>query len=83
MTSQDHDGRRERLASIALVWPTELEEALGRSRWTIRRWKNSGHLPPPLPNGAYRLPDIERALDKMARSRKKHKPRGALKREST
>jgi hypothetical protein len=70
------------LDSIRLIWEPDLCEALGRSRYTVARWVEMGILPPPLAptqqSRCWRLRDIEAALDRIARSRKKPKPRGAL-----
>jgi predicted DNA-binding transcriptional regulator AlpA len=68
--------------SITLIWEPQLCEQLGRSRWTIHRWIAKGLLPPPIrmhdQGLTWRVRDIEHALDKLARSRKKPKPRGKL-----
>jgi predicted DNA-binding transcriptional regulator AlpA len=57
-------------------------QALGRSRYTIRRWIDQGILPKPIAiteqSRAWRLRDIEAALDRLARTRRKPKQRGAL-----
>jgi prophage regulatory protein len=74
-------------SSIRLVWERELCEQLGRSKWTIDRWIKSGRFPPPLnitqQGRAWRVRDVEAWLDKLARTRKKPKRRGALMRGDT
>jgi prophage regulatory protein len=69
-------------SSIKLIWEPELCEQLGRSRYTLQRWVREGRFPPPIKvnqqNLAWRVRDVEAWLDKLARSRKKRTPRGAL-----
>ena len=70
------------ITSITLVWEPALCQALGRSRYTIRRWIDQGIIPKPIAiteqSRAWRLRDIEAALDRLSRSRRKPKRRGAL-----
>jgi predicted DNA-binding transcriptional regulator AlpA len=78
-----HGGEISTLASIQLVWEPHLCVALGRSRYTIRRWIERGILPPPIrmteQGLAWRLRDIEAALDRLARKRTRVNHRGAVK----
>ena len=72
----------EPFSSIKLIRPPELCQALGIQRWTLDRWIARGIIPPPIriseKTFVWRLADVEAALIKCARSRKKRKPRGAL-----
>jgi predicted DNA-binding transcriptional regulator AlpA len=72
--------------NIRLIWFGELCEVLGRSKWTIRRWIEQGILPRPIriteQGVCWRVRDIEHALDRLARQRKKPKRGGALKQGS-
>jgi len=69
-------------SSIQLVWEPALCQALGRSRYTIRRWIDQGIIPKPIAiteqSRAWRLRDIEAALDRLARTRRTPKRRGSL-----
>jgi predicted DNA-binding transcriptional regulator AlpA len=72
--------------SITLIWERELCEQLGRSKYSIARWVKSGRFPPPInvtqQGRAWRVRDVEAWLDKLARTRKRPKRRGALMRGS-
>ena len=72
----------DHLQHLALIWEPQLAELLQRSRFTIRRWVSQGKIPPPIrmteQGLAWRVRDIEHALDRLARSRKKPRRRGAL-----
>ena len=67
---------------IKLIWQPELCEQLNRSRYTIERWVRQGTFPKPIKihsqGNAWRVVDIELWLDRLSRSRRKPKRRGAL-----
>ena len=69
-------------SSIKLIWQPELCKQLNRSRYTIERWVREGRLPKPIKvhdqGCAWRVRDIEQWLDRLARTRRKPKRRGAL-----
>ena len=71
------------LEDLRLVWEPQLAELLGRSRYTLRRWVSKGIIPAPIKvtqqTRAWRTRDINAALDKLARSRKRVVHRGAVK----